>query len=296
MNALSLRSLLLFIFTLPVLVQAQVPTKGLLYEVSGKGIKKPSYIFGTFHLLKSDYLKEVKGLEDAFNKTKGVVVEVDVKPEDILLITNAMVMPDKKLTDLLTQEEQNLLDGKLIEKTGMGIGMYNTIKPVGIVALLSVNMPAEVKSKIDAYQGDPMDMYFMKRAKETGKTITGLETAAEQANILFGDSLPKQVEALKKYIAHINDADTVTTQLVDNYFKHNLAALYKLSTQYNTDFATTADMDKLLATRNNRWLKALPALFKKEPQFIAVGALHLAGEEGLIYQLRKMGYTVKAVE
>lgn len=296
MKALSLRSLLLFIVALPGLVQAQVPAKGLLYEVTGKGLKKPSYIFGTFHLLKSDYLKQVKGLDDAFNKTTGVVVEVDIKPEDIMLVSNAMLMPDKKLTDLLTQEEQDMLDAKLMESTGMGLTMYNTIKPAGIVALLAVKLPAEVKSKVDVYQGDPMDLYFMKQARAGGKTITGLETAAEQANILFGDSLPKQVETLKKYIAHINDADTITNRLVDNYFAHNLAALYTLSNQYNTDFSAPGDMDKLLTERNNRWLKVLPALFKKEPQFVAVGALHLAGQEGIIYQLRKMGYVVKAVE
>jgi uncharacterized protein YbaP (TraB family) len=54
-------------------------------------------------------------------------------------------------------------------------------------------------------------------------------------------------------------------------------------------------MDRILTQRNNNWLKKLPVLMKEGTCFIAVGALHLAGPIGLVNQLRKAGYTVKAV-
>lgn len=290
-----IRSLVIFILSLPYFAHAQVPNKGLLFEVSGKGLKKPSYLFGTFHLLKSDYLKEIPKLEDCFNSAKGVVVEVDIKPEDMILVSAAMVMKDKKLTDFLTKDEQDALNNKLIEATGMGLTMYNTLKPSAVVASLSTQLPPEAKEKVDRYDGSLMDMYFMQKAHAENKPVTGLETAAEQAQILFGDSLNKQIDWLKKYIAQIDESDTITSHLVDYYFSQNLAEMYNLSMKYNEGFAA-GDMNTLLFNRNKNWMKVLPALFKKEPQFVAVGALHLAGEEGLVNQLRKLGYTVKMVE
>jgi uncharacterized protein len=54
-------------------------------------------------------------------------------------------------------------------------------------------------------------------------------------------------------------------------------------------------MDDLLDKRNNKWMEVLPKAMKKGPQFVAVGALHLAGKAGLIQQLRDQGYTVEPI-
>lgn len=293
MNKTLLRSLFLFILTLPGLSKAQaVPDKGLLYEVTGKGLKKPSYLFGTFHLLKSGYLDEIPRVAECFNKAKGLVVEVDLNPADIMSVRQAMVLSGKKISDFLSDEEEGILDTKLINATGLGLQFFESLKPAAIIATLSASLPPDVKDRLEKYAGTMMDLYFMDLAHEQNKTVTGLETAMEQANILFGDSLNVQVENLKKYLANVDDIDTVSNKMVDDYFAQDLTALYKLSTDYN-EYA--GDMKKLLADRNERWLKVLPGLFKKQSQFVAVGALHLAGTDGLVYQLRKAGYTVKPV-
>ncbi len=291
MNKTLLRSLFLFILTLPALAKAQtVPDKGLLYEVTGKGLKKPSYLFGTFHLLKSDYLSTMPKVGECFAKAQGLVVEVDLNPADIMSVRQAMVLSGKKISDFLTEEEEGILDAKLINATGLGLSFYESLKPAAIVVTLASAMPPDVKDRLEKYAGTMMDLYFMEVAREQKKDITGLETALEQANILFGDSLNKQVDNLKKYIAKADDIDTVTNKMVDDYFAQDLTALYKLSTDYN-EYA--GDMKKLLGDRNDKWMKVLPGLFKKQSQFVAVGALHLAGTEGLVYQLRKLGYAVK---
>jgi uncharacterized protein YbaP (TraB family) len=74
------------------------------------------------------------------------------------------------------------------------------------------------------------------------------------------------------------------------YFAQDLEGLWVLS---NNNKEYVGDMKRLLDDRNNNWMKKLPALMKDKSQFIAVGALHLAGPVGLVYQLRKAGYTVK---
>lgn len=294
MNKQLFRSIFLFILSIPTLIHAQTANNiGTLYEVTGKGLKKPSYLFGTYHLLKSGYLNGMPKVEECFNKAKGVVVEVDFKPEDIATIQGSMGMKDKKVTDLITKEEADMLDAKLMEATGMGLVIYNNLKPSAIVVTLSAAMPEDVKSRLEKYDGVLMDMYFMQQGKTENKTVTGLETAVEQANILFGDSLDKQVQNLKKFISKMDEADTISNKLIDLYFAQDLDGLFNLSLKYGKDF--DGDMQKLLYDRNTKWLKALPKLFKKESQFVAVGALHLAGEEGLLNQLRKAGYTVKPI-
>lgn len=265
------------------------PDKGLLYEVSGNGLKKPSYLFGTFHLLNSDFLKEMPKVGECFDKAKGLVVEVDLKPTDVLLVQKAMMMEDKKLSDLFTKDELAILDAKLTDAMGFGIALFDNMKPAAIITMLATSMPADVKAKIEKYKGTAMDMYFMDLAREKKKPVTGLETLQEQVDILMGKPIDEQVVDVRKYIDKIDDADTVTNKLVDLYFAQDLAGLWVLS---NDNKEYVGDMKRLLDDRNNNWMKKLPALMKDKPQFIAVGALHLAGPVGLVYQLRKAGYTV----
>jgi hypothetical protein len=268
------------------------PAKGLLYEVSGNGLKKPSYLFGTFHLLNSDFLNDMPKVAESFNKTKGLVVEVDLQPTDVLVVQQSMLMDGKKLSELFTKEELDKLDGKLTEVMGFGIALFDNMKPAAIATVLAAAMPADVKAKIDKYKGTAMDMYFINEARAKNKTVTGLESLQEQVDILVGKPIDEQVVDLKKYIGKIDEADTVTSKIVDLYFAQDLAGLWAVSAD-NKEFI--GDMKRLLDDRNNAWMKKLPALMKEKSQFIAVGALHLAGPVGLVYQLRKAGYTVKPI-
>jgi uncharacterized protein YbaP (TraB family) len=175
---------------------------------------------------------------------------------------------------------------------GFGIALFDNMKPAAIATVLAAAMPADVKAKIDKYKGTAMDMYFINEARAKNKTVTGLESLQEQVDILVGKPIDEQVVDLKKYIGKIDEADTVTSKIVDLYFAQDLAGLWAVSID-NKEFI--GDMKRLLDDRNNAWMKKLPALMKEKSQFIAVGALHLAGPVGLVYQLRKAGYTVTPI-
>jgi hypothetical protein len=132
----------------------------------------------------------------------------------------------------------------------------------------------------------------MNLAREKKKPVTGLETAQEQIDILMGKSIDEQVVDIRKYLEKIDEADTLTSKIVDLYFAQDIVGLWAVTTD-NKEYI--GDMKRLLEDRNNNWMKKLPGLMKDKPQFIAVGALHLAGPTGLVYQLRKAGYTVTPV-
>ena len=79
--------------------------------------------------------------------------------------------------------------------------------------------------------------------------------------------------------------------LLKIYFENDISKIYRI---YQESIKENGDMDFLIKKRNDNWMQTLPALFKKQSNFVAVGALHLAGPDGLVEQLKKMGYTVTA--
>lgn len=274
-----------------------VPTKGLLYKVSGKGLKQPSYLFGTYHLLKDGYLKTQPKVIECFNQCSGVVVEVDMRASDPNKMAVAMMMSageSKTIKNQLTEAEQKILIDKLSVNPmmmGLNIDMLTMFKPSALATLLALEMPNDVDSIIESYPGQGMDQYFVVVADSMKKSILGLETIEEQTGILFDQPIDEQFAYLKKTLAIADSLDNDSRILTKAYLTGDMTAMYKMAYKYPL---FKKDMDKLLKDRNDKWLKKLPKLFK-QPQFIAVGALHLAGEEGLVYQLQKMGYTVEPV-
>jgi uncharacterized protein YbaP (TraB family) len=116
--------------------------------------------------------------------------------------------------------------------------------------------------------------------------------------ILFGNgSLKRQAEILASSVLQTDSMMQEIVLMNSLYKKGDLQGLYSLSKRKNSAADMTDDeYIKLVDERNFEWLKQLPQLMKNSSCFIAVGALHLAGENGLVDQLRKMGYKVKPVE
>lgn len=285
--------LLLFVALLGTApLQAQEPTKGLLYEISGNGLKKPSYLFGTFHILRSGYFDDHQAIITCFEKVENLVVEVELKPGSMLALQDAMMMPDIAVSDYLSMDEIDKLDSKLIKSTGSGIDFYDHIKPAAIMLSLTSAMPTKSKEKFSMYDGEVMDTHLMDKAHDNDKPVISLETVDEQVDVLMGDPIELQIAQLKDYLNLDKKEDTGSGKVVDLYFAEDLAGLYQMALD-NPD--QIGSIDRLLTQRNNNWMKKLPGIISEGSCFIAVGALHLAGPIGLVYQLRKAGYTVKPI-
>lgn len=272
------------------LLHAQEPDKGLLYEISGNGLKKPSYLFGTFHILKSGYFDEHPLVNRYFETVDKLVVEVEMEPGALAAVKDAMQMPDISVTDYLTPEEVHKIDRELIRSTGSGIDSYEHIKPSAIMINLTSSTPSKSKEKYARYDGEVMDSYLMHKAHDTNKEVISLETVQDQIDVLFGEPVELQIAELKDYLNADKEDNNMNGKLVDMYFNEDLAGLYRLALDYPDQIG---DMDRMLTNRNNNWMKKLPGLLSDNSCFIAVGALHLAGPIGLVYQLRQAGYTVK---
>jgi uncharacterized protein len=265
---------------------------GLLWKVSGNGLKKPSYLFGTYHLKSGDFLKSVKGSEEALKASQAVVGEMEITPEMAGDLMKHMVMENNQLDSLLSPAQYDSVSNFLKEKAGIPIMMMNKIKPMGIYLILSAGSMKN-QSK-DTVKIEPMDLWVQSEALKDNKKVHSLETLEEQADLIFNSStLERQTEMLMQYIRmDQSDASDEVEKLEKCYTSQDLDCLVELM---NSSGYSDIESNLLLRDRNLRWLPKLKENMKSESCFIAVGALHLAGESGLITLLEKEGYTVRPV-
>jgi uncharacterized protein len=261
----------------------------LLWRISGKDLKQPSFLFGTFHLLCKDDIHFSDALKKAMKLSDEIYMEMDLDdPSTMLSGMLYMNMKDgKKLEDLYTPEEYKRLQNYFSDTLQMPMMMFQKAKPYFLVALLYPKMmncttPAGVEEEL------------MKIAKEDKKEIKGLETMQFQASVF--DSIPYEWQAkeLLKNIDSFSVYKNEFDQMLSLYRKQELDSMKNMITK--SEFGSEKYEDLLLNDRNRNWVKQLKEIMKNESVFVAVGAGHLVGDYGLINLLQKEGYKVEPLE
>jgi uncharacterized protein YbaP (TraB family) len=291
-------ALLMFIFgiLLGLTAKAQdTEQQSNFYTITGNGLKDTSWLFGTYHLVKSSYLDEVPSVIQAFNKAKAVVVELVIDSSKMVAASSMGLLTGKTLSDLLDKPFKDSLDKELRTTLGVGIEQVNQLKPVNVALALSmVYLVTDTKSPLQKYSGAMLDGFFAEKGKLAGKTITEFETIEEQMDILFNSATnEEQVNQLKLFLRNKSDMINQGNELIENWFKHDLEKVYSVSEK---GLAVFGNETEFLNNRNEKWMKTLPGLLKTASQFIAVGALHLAGPSGLVKRLQDLGYTLTPIK
>ena len=195
-------------------------------------------------------------------------------------------MKDTTLEQLLDDETFQQTRDWLKELSGYDLMLFNRFSPL-IVEMTLLNI---LQQKIYKRTVVPMDIHFQTRAHGK-KNIVGLETFDEQVKALFGSSsYAHQAQQLKEFVAEKDKARSQLFQMNNLYRRQDLRGLEK--------FLADSPMSQqqkniLLIQRNDAWMKQLPFLFIEQSTFVAVGALHLSGEHGLVRLLRNAGFTVR---
>lgn len=275
-------------------------TKSLLWEISGNGLEKPSYVFGTHHLVPLSFLDSIKGLPEAFESTEQVIGELDMSDMtqmQMKIMSKSMMPEDTTYDILLSAEDKILLDSTLRDVLGTSMTMMKTMKPAILTNLISLTLYQKYFPTVAEETG--IDLHFQEEARKKSKEVVGLEAVDDQIYALF-DSQPlqRQAELLMCMIKNPELLKEEMTDLQEAYHSQDMKKLLALSEKERPNDpcpATQEEKDALNKNRNAKWLEQLPALLKSKPSFIAVGALHLPGKNGLIEGLRTQGFIVEAV-
>lgn len=251
-----------------------------------------SHLFGTYHLLGSDYLEENEKVKAAWQKAKTVVVETEVDSSKIIAVMMAGMMPDKSLREMYSAEDYKILKEKLEPALGMDLAMADQMKPLTLSLTYSMRMAAEQTPDTFYFEGKPIDL-FLAQQRAKGQELFPLESMEEQMGILYGSqTLEEQAEYLLQLVKEEEESVDATSQILNAYMAQDLDRMMALSEEFEAAFG---DLDALIDQRNIKWVDKLEPLLKQGGVFIAVGALHLPGNNGLIELLRAQGYQVNAV-
>lgn len=291
LKAIALLAALLF---LPTSLLAQI-----FYKIEGNGLKEPSYLFGTHHLAPYSTLDKFPSLRTAFDSTKAVCGEIDMTGNPMLLAMSMqkymMAPADSTLNLLVPPDTLAAMNREFIKHAPQeGVTLYNMgmMRPMVLTSLVSLDVIT--KSMPDYTPGEQLDAYFQKTGKEQGKDIIALETPEMQAELLYCSTpVSKQLEELQEALKNPELLLETAAKLNKAYADCNLDEMIALSLSEQED---PAFLNALLTQRNKNWAKQLPDIIGMQPTFIAVGALHLAGENGIVTLLRNLGYTVTPIQ
>jgi len=259
----------------------------LLWKISGKDLNKPSYLFGTIHIVPEGSYFFTQKMQAALDKSEVLMLEInmDIPLGEQMKMAVQMIMPDGKTwADFLSEEEYISLKSSFVDSLGIKekkFGKYSKIRPVYVSGLIIM----ELLGKVKMYEQE-----LSKMAKKSKKPIIGLETVKEQIDIVNALSIEKQMNDLKE-----NSATLLTdyNKLLAAYLSQNLK---ELATLVGNKGEVDEIEAELLTDRNIKWIKGIEQQATENATFFAVGAMHLIGKEGLISLLREAGYSVEAVQ
>lgn len=286
---------LIFILAASVILTFQSNAQ-LLWKISGNGLEKPSYLFGTHHVAPIHICDSIAGFNEAFNSCKQLYGELEL--DDIQAVSKEIakytLLPQDSLLDkLYTPKEYKLIDEVVKKNMGVSADQLKMLKPVTISTQLSVIISMQAFNDFNPTL--PLDAFLQKKAKEQGMSVKGFETSLFQAQILFGEPLPQQASALLKTIKHFDKMKPFIIEMCDVYMKQDLDSIFKLMQDPELSF-TPEEMNRLVNNRNHNWSQQLKDILPQQPTFIVVGGGHLPGSNGLIELLREQGFTVTPVE
>lgn len=270
----------------------------LLWKVSGNGLGRPSYIFGTYHMAPSSMIDRIAGIDRAIEACDVVVGEVEkdslMSSEVQARMAKAMMAPSDSTLDKLLSPQGYAIVEKVFNKyfgtMGVKLSQMKNLKPSAISTQMQAMQAIKYFPNFNA--NDLIDVAVQARANDEGRPSIGLESVQEQIDLLFNGPLTEQAQGLLEACKQDEFFQAQSVALADAYMAQDLNKLFAVMTD-----ATKGDseeiMEMLIYKRNRNWAQKLNVMMPERAMLVCVGAGHLPGDKGLLQLLRNMGYTVE---
>ncbi len=271
--------------------QAQQNENSVLWEISGNGLTKSSYLFGIINFLPENKFSVSKNIQNALNESKVFITKTPINRSSRNEFSKAVrIANDGWINDYLTDDELNqlrLLMLKDLEVTEHDYHFYySRLQPIILVTVTTL-----------LYLGDDAvfsEDVLAKKAKKSKLKFKSLATVEEEISAFEKFPIPDQVEALKYTVNNFKEHLEDYNQLVEYYTKDQ--DLEKIREEILKATNRSEQFQKAYYySRNEIWTGEIHDLISQDPAFIAIGAAHLSGEHGLINLLRVQGYTMNPI-
>lgn len=276
--------------------------EAMLWRVKRMGAPA-SHLFGTVHLTDDRVTALTPAVAAALESARQVVLEVaDLSPRALgpalANLRDRLVFRDgRSLRGLLSPEELAIAEAVSV-KAGFPSEMVSAARPWLITMLLSLS---ECERRRAAAGKLPLDLALAKSARDRGVPVLGLETLEDQLGAMASVPEADQLTVLKASLKLVPQTDDMIETMLQRYLAREIAVVWALQAEVwrkaGFDPAAFASFQRQLITiRNARMRDAALPLLAKGGAFIAVGALHLVGPDGLVALLREAGFEVVPAE
>ncbi|NLR78404.1 TraB/GumN family protein [Chitinophaga eiseniae] len=274
----------------------------LLWRISGNGLTKSSYLFGTTHLVcKADLNTLLPAtLKKTIISADEAIFEVYEADPNVLAQQSMqynMMTGGITLDSLLSPQESDTVNNyfETHPMRGLILPLAKKMKPVLLLGMIG----ARQSFVCEGDKTSSMEEELQYLAKLFYKPCSGFSSYKEQMGYL--DSVPYRDQAVMLLRAmgkmNANPATTVSENSIQNmyelYKQQKAAQLYRI-----IEGETKPDDPWLKFTRNarnNLWVPRLEAKMKQGSVFVAIGFAHIPGKNGLIQLLRNKGYIVEQI-
>lgn len=258
----------------------------LLYTIQPKNGNSTSYLYGTIHMIPKDQFQLSASLLEAFESCNTLAMEIDLNMDfsDKIALTQQTILPDgKTLKDITTPEQYTKIVRYCLDSCGMSkkkLKRYSRIKPFFFSSAMLQDQLKETKS---------YELEFQDMAKKGKKNTIGLESIQVQMESINSVSLEDQVSMLLDGI----NQPLQYKGMLQAYLAEDLDRLYADIVSESEGFPNF--IEEFLNRRNHNWIPVISSQIERGATFIAVGAGHLPGVQGIISLLRNAGYAITPV-
>ncbi len=257
---------------------------GLLWRVEAPDGAE-NYVFGTIHISDPRVARLSSAVTTALDRSAHFMMEVMFDAGTVAQMSRAMYFQNgQSLSQRLPQElYKRVVD--LLARHQVSGAAADRLKPWAAYTTLS--LPPD-------QHAPPLDLMLMNAARAAGKTLSGLETLDEQIAVFADLSEPKQVELLTQTACHYERFQAEVDEMIAYYETGDLAGMMRMAARYESPLQERF-MDLLLRQRNHRMVERMRDGLAQGGLFIAIGALHLPGAEGVLNLLEAEGYRLTRV-
>jgi len=259
---------------------------GLLWKISKPGIR-PSYLFGTIHLADKEVVDLPPVVSEKLAGSRIFVMEALPQAAEAAKLSQMMIFGDQQRLDKLLSASMFKQVVDILAAYHLDEETVNKLKPWA--AFITMSYPADLRPILD--------LQLLETAKDKGLDTRGLETLAEEGEIFNGMKLQDQLTLLKDSACYHDRFLKDFKVMKSLYLKRDLKGLYLYSQRYrfNDNHVYDSLSGRLLTRRNRTMADRIRPILREGGAFIAIGALHLTGSDGVLALLNKKNYRITRV-
>jgi uncharacterized protein len=257
-----------------------------LWELHGK--HNTVYLLGSIHVLRLGDYPLAPALLEAYGNAKSVLMEVNLEEISSAQVQAEMlasaILPDgKTLPDVLGQPRYGRA-AALAHEVGVELSMFDQFAPWFAAEAISQLQLTQLGFQPEA----GVEMYFMERARNDGKSVAGLETVHDQISLFQNMPLDTQAEYLVSSLEQAHDLPRQVDSMVHAWQRGDMQWF---GNQLQSEFGRDPRLyQSVLGARNRKWVPKIEALLNDDKNYLViVGTGHLAGQGSVIDLLKKDG-------